>query len=100
MMDLLASIAAGKHFPNGDESEDELRQLGYAASLARGRIEDPEDHITRVVKYCRSRVENLPIPAREYRDHVQEWWGASWHLDAQMLKKELHLHMKRIQKWD
>lgn len=75
-MELLASIAVGKYFPTGKESEDELRQLGYAASLARGRIDDPEGHVTKVMKYCKSQVENLPIPNREYRDHVQARWGA------------------------
>lgn len=96
MMSLLADVACGRQNPDDLEGVDLLRQLGYSASLAKGRVSDPSGNLDRTVRLCRSKLEGMPTPVKKYRDRVQERWGAEWHMDPVKLRKELPLHvMKR-----
>jgi len=98
LMELLAKVAAGRHMPDGREDEASLRQLGYACDLARGRVEDPDGNLGRVVRFCRERLEGKAAPAGRFRDPVQASWGAPWHVDARKLRTELPLHLMKLRR--
>lgn len=98
MMSLLADVACGLFEPKGNESEADLRQLGYSAYLARGRVRDPEDRLGSLVRTCREILSGSPVPEGQYRDPIQARWGAPWHLDAAKLKTELPLHLMRLER--
>lgn len=96
MMSLLADVACGRHDPEDFKGEDVLRQLGYSASLARGRVTDPDDRLGRAVRFCSAKLSSKPVPDLAYRDPVQARWGAKWHMDPVKLRKELPLHMMKL----
>ncbi|WP_036796887.1 hypothetical protein [Leisingera caerulea] len=98
MLDLLARVAVHGFTPTGSEDEGHLRQLGYAANVARGRVEDPQDYLGKVVKYCRSHLPERPAPAGVYRDPVQKRWGAKWNLDVGKVRSELPLHVQKLKR--
>ena len=81
-MELLAKVAAGR----------------YASYLVRGRVEDPEDNLGRVARFCMERLEGAPALAGCFRDPVQARWGAPWHLDVAKLRTEVRLHLTKLQR--
>lgn len=98
MLSVLADIVVRGFAPTGFEEECELRQLGYSAFVARGRVDDPQDNLRQVVKYCRNHLASKPAPEGTYRDQFQRVWGAEWHLDAGKVKVELPLHVLKLQR--
>lgn len=98
LMSLLARVVIGEG-PGVETLEpDEVRQLGYAAHLVRGRVPDPEDHLGRFSRSCLLRVLDMPKPDLAYRDHVQARWGAAYGLDPRKLRTELPLHLERARR--
>lgn len=95
LMSLLARVVIGKGLKVEDLSIEDVRQIGYAAHLARGRVADPDDHLGRLSRACLLRVQDLPTPDRAYRDTVQARWGAAHGLDPRKLRTELPLHIER-----
>ncbi|WP_037372481.1 hypothetical protein [Salipiger mucosus] len=95
-MSLLADVVTGRFFPASTDGESFLRQLGYVAQLARHRIDDPEDRLRKVVDFCREQVKDRPAPSGQYRDPIQQRWGAPWHMDLGKLRTELPLQVKRL----
>lgn len=74
-------------------SEEEARQLGYLASLAGNITVDTAGNLKAFALKCRS-LAGLPESSRDgARDHIQKSWGASWHMDAAKLRRELPLHV-------
>lgn len=71
--------------------ENSLRQMGYAASLVRGRLEDPEDNLGAAIRLATEALEGKTATAIEFRDPVQAKWGAPRHLDAAKLRLETPL---------
>lgn len=95
MLTVLAEVVVHGFVPEASEEESELRQLGYAAFIARGRVDDPDDNLGQVVKYCRDRLADRPPAQGTYRDLVQQRWGAEWYLDLGKVRAELPLHVLR-----
>lgn len=99
LMKQLANVVVRGFTPTGGEDEDALRQMGYGAQVARGRVDDPQDHLGAAVRYCRDRL--FGLPAREgyaFRDPVQKRWGAAWNVDPGKLRTELPLHVMKMQR--
>ena len=71
--------------------ENSMRQLGYAASLVRGRLEDPEDNLGAVISLATKALEGKTATATVFCDPVQAKWGAPRHLDAAKLRLETPL---------
>lgn len=97
-MSRLARVVIGECLKIEDLSIEEVRQLGYAAYLARGRVADPEDNLGQLSRACLIRVQGLPTPDRAYRDPAQARWGASHGLDPRKLRTELPLHIERARR--
>ena len=95
IMRVLARVVTGDFVLPVNPRVDHLRQLGYAAQLARGRVADPDQNLLEVVRVCRSRLTGLPVPEVSARDSVQAAWGAPWHLDAAKLRTELPQHVSK-----
>lgn len=98
LMSLLARIVLGEDPEIEALMPDEVRQLGYAAHLARGRVTDPEDNLGRFSRACLLRVRDLPKPDQAYRDPVQARWGAAHGLDPRKLRTEMPLHLERARR--
>ena len=98
MLQLLASVAAGQHEPDGRKEGGFLRQLGYACQLAEGRVEDPNDNPGRVSLFCRESLGRTPGPPGPFRDPVQTRWGAEWHLDVGKVRSELPVYLMALQR--
>lgn len=96
MLALLARAALGRYELGGCESEADLRQLGYAAELALGRVEDPDRNLSKLVAQCRERLRGSDAPDGDYRDSVQARWGAAWNFDIGKLKTELPLYRMQL----
>lgn len=95
MLARLAGVVCDGDGLTGAETSEDLRQLGYAAHLARGRVDDPDNHLGRIVKACQSALQGQEPPVGHYRDGAQALWGAAWHLDATKLRTELPLHIRK-----
>jgi hypothetical protein len=95
LMRTLAKAVAVGFVPPESASLDDLRQLGYAAQLARGSVADPDRHLLEVVRFCRKAVAGESVPHVSARDRLQAEWGAPWHVDAGKLRTELPLHLSR-----
>ena len=96
MLALLARVALGRYELGGCESETDLRQLGYVAELALGRVEDPDRNLSKLVAECRERLKGFEAPDGDYRDSVQARWGAEWNFDIGKLKTELPLYRMQL----
>lgn len=93
IMQVLALIVSGRFVMPQSAQPDQLRQLGYAAQFARGRVADPDERLATVIRACCDAIAGLPLPKVEARDKVQASWGVRWHVDAEKLKTELHLYV-------
>ena len=93
VMRLLAQIAIGDMSVMSKRDEGSLRQLGYAASLVRGRLDDPEDNLGAAIRLAADALEGKTATATEFVDRVQAKWGAPRHLDAAKLRLETPLHL-------
>lgn len=94
MMKILADVVAGDFGVPEAMQADDLRQLGYAAQVVRGSVDDPEKRLTHLVKLCRAAVAEAPmVEIVDARDTVQAQWGAPWHVDARKFRRELPLHL-------
>jgi hypothetical protein len=98
LMSQLARVVRGEALAIETLSQEETRQLGYAAHLARGRVTDPEDNLGRFSRACLDRVRDLPRQDLAYRDPVQARWGATHSLDPRKLRTELPLHLERARR--
>ena len=74
---------------SGIESRQELRQMGYGADLASGRVDDPDCNLDNLAFKCHQKLAGSQIPDHNYRDPVQQWWGAAWNMDIGKIKSEL-----------
>jgi len=97
MLSVLARAAMYGHELTGSESEEDLRQLGYSADLARGRVKDPGRNLEALVSECRLRLQAMSPEDRVYRDPAQARWGALWNMDVGKLKTELPLHVMKLE---
>ena len=95
MMGLLARAVAGERVWDQVQAPDDLRQLGYAAYLVHGRVEDPVDNLGLLLRACHTRLRDLPRPERTYRDAAQARWAAPHAMDPRKLRTELPLHLDR-----
>jgi len=97
MMKTLANALVGDFSLPHSAPLDDLRQLGYAAQVARGSVDDPEDRLTCLVKFCRAAVSNAPVADVVHaHDANQARWGAAWHVDVSKFRTELPLHVKLV----
>ncbi|MDE0303424.1 MAG: hypothetical protein OXI87_00860 [Albidovulum sp.] len=88
LMRLVALIANGDVAIMSKQDEFSLRQLGYAACLVQGYLDDPRDNLGEAIRLAAGALEGKDRPDMEYRDAVQAKWGARWHLDAAKLRLE------------
>ena len=93
LMRLLAQLAAGDMSVISDRDDSSLWQLGYAASLVRGCLDDPEDNLGAAIRLAADVLEDKPQDAIEFVGGVQARWGAPRHLDAAKLRLETPLHL-------
>ena len=98
VMERLARIAAGDLTVMDKQDESGLRQLGYAASLVRGHVDDPQDNLGAAVRLASKRLEGRKAAAKSFRDPVQAKWGAPRHLDAAKLRLETPLHLRKLRR--
>ena len=98
VMQLLARIADGGLAVVKAQDESSLRQLGYAASLVHGHVDDPEDHLGAAIRLAETALEGRVAPAASFRDPDQARWGAPRHLDAAKLRRETPLHLLKLQR--
>ena len=94
LLSLLARVVICGHEFSGDETEEDLRQLGYGADLARGRVRDPDQNLDALAIKCRNRLSGLSPANRNYRDPVQALWGAEWNMDLGKIRSELHVYIQ------
>ena len=92
MLAFLADVVVRGAALTGEESTDEIRQAGYVAEMARGRIADPHRRLDALVAECRARTRGLPRPQHRWANRFQEEWGAPWHVDLRKIARELPLH--------
>ena len=97
VMQRLARIAAGDLTVMNSQDESGLRQMGYAASLVRGHVDDPQDNLGAAVRLATRELEGKKSVAGSFRDPVQAKWGAPRHLDAAKLRLETPLHLLKLQ---
>ena len=98
VMRLLARIATGDRGVMQAQDEPGLRQLGYAASLVRGHVNDPGDNLGAAVRLASRALEGKKAVATSFRDPVQAKWGAPRHLDAAKLRRETPLHVLKLRR--
>ena len=96
VMRLLARIVTNGTAAMLGMDENSLRQTGYAASLVRGRLEDPEDNLGAAIRLAIEALDGKTATATEFRDPVQAKWGAPRHLSAAKLRLETPLLLPRI----
>ena len=96
VMQLLARIVTNGTAAMLGMDENSLRQIGYAASLVRGCLEDPEDNLGAAIRLATEALEGKTATATEFRDPVQAKWGAPRHLDAAKLRLETPLLLPRV----
>lgn len=96
VMVALARAVLGQKVIEEGEPPDTLRQLGYAAYLVRGRVDDPQDCLGQLALHCMKMVEHAPMPEVRFRDSVQARWGAPYGMDVHKLRTELPLHIRRL----
>lgn len=94
-MDALSDVLAGRYDRVPLQDEADLRQLGYAATLVKGSVNDDLGRLKSLLALCRNTLADRPLPEVTPRDAVQRRWGARFHLDARKLKHELPLHLNR-----
>lgn len=93
MLAFLAGVIVRGDTLSGQESIEDVRQAGYMAELARGRIADPHRRLDALVAECRARTAGLPVPARPRANPFQKEWGAPWHIGPHKIAVELPLHV-------
>ncbi|MXX88697.1 MAG: hypothetical protein F4Y68_05530 [Boseongicola sp. SB0665_bin_10] len=93
MLRFLADVIARGRVLSGEESIEEVRQVGYMAELACGRAADPDRALRALVAECRARTSGVPVLSRRWSNPVQEGWGAPWHMDPRKIAVELPLHV-------
>lgn len=98
VMQRLARIAAGDLTVMDNQDESGLRQLGYAASLVKGHVDDPQDNLGAAVRLASRRLEGRKTAATSFRDPIQAKWGAPRHLDAAKLRLETPLHLMNLRR--
>ena len=82
--------------PQDDECS--VRQLGYAAFLVRGCLDDPEDNLGAAIRMAAKRLDGKSPRASGFTDPVQARWGAPFHLDAAKLRLETPLYLMELRK--
>ena len=98
LMQLLARIATGDRSVMRAQDERGLRQLGYAASLVHGHVDDPDDNLGAAVCLAAGKLKGKTSAATSFRDPVQAKWGAPRHLDAAKLRRETPLHLLKLRR--
>ena len=104
----LAQVVVFGYEPSGNENTECLRQIGYAADLARNRVDDPNRNLEALAVKCRdilSRISpreqksldfdpDIPPQRQKYRDPIQALWGAEWNMDPQEIKSRVPDHIR------
>ena len=100
MLSFLAYVAVHGHDFPADETDENLRQYGYGADLARGRTGDLEmdRNLENIVLECQKRLSGKPPENKIYKDPIQKDWGASWYINPGNLVSEFFLHIMREKK--
>ena len=96
-MRLLARIAHGEADAMPQDGSS-LRQLGYAASLVQGYLDDPENNLGEAIRMAAERLDGKKPRASGFTDPVQAKWGAPWHLDAAKLRLETPLYLLELRR--
>ena len=97
-MRLVALIAEGDLAILSKQDESSLRQLGYAASLVQGCLDDTGDNLGEAIRMAASVLKGKDRPDGDFRDPVQAGRGARWHLDAAKLRLETPLHLMELRR--
>jgi len=100
-MKLLSEIITGRRPIDPKKIPMNRRQLGYLASLAKCGSYDPRNKLLELEKRCRPVLKKAGPPQRAAHrpvDIAQSKWNAPWHMDASKLRRELPLHVMRMQK--
>ena len=87
VMRVLARVVDGDGDAAMADSGLPLRQLGYAAALVEGCLDDPEGHLRALIRKASSSPAGEE-PAGGYADPVQARWQAPWHMEARRLRLE------------
>ena len=87
VMRVLARVVDGGGDAAMADSGLPLRQLGYAAALVEGCLDDPKGHLRALIRKASSSPAGHE-PASGYVDPVQARWQAPWHMDARKLRLE------------
>lgn len=99
LLDLLATAALGKTVDYSAMSPTEVAELGYAAQLARGRVEDPDDRLGAVMRRCRDLLEATALAEVEKpKTALQARWKAPFSLDLGKIRSELKLRMRAAER--
>ncbi len=96
VMRSLARTAAGDGDAVLAEHALPLRQLGYAATLVEGYVDDPQDRLGALIRKASGAPPSGEEPDGGYVDPVQARWRAPWHMDARKLRLETPLHLKEL----
>lgn len=95
LLDLLATAALGEAVDFSVMSPTEVAELGYAAQLARGRIEDPDDRLGTTMRKCRDLLATVTLEEVENpKTKLQARWKAPFPLDLGKIRSELSLRMR------
>ena len=98
VMRLLARIAYGETDAMPQDDENALRQLGYAASLVQGYLDDPENNLGAAIRMAADSLDGKTPGTSGFSDPVQAKWGAPWHLDAAKLRLETPLYLVELRR--
>ena len=94
----LARIATGDLTILPTLDDRSLRQLGYAASLVHGHLDDPHDYLGTAIRLAADELAGKTVTATGFRDPVQARWGAPRHLDVDKLRLETPLHLLALRR--
>ena len=97
-MQLLARIATGDQRVMQTQNELGLRQLGYAASLVHGHVDDQKDSLGAAVRLAAGELKAKTATAASFRDPVQAKWGAPRQLDGAKLRRETPVHLMKLRR--
>ena len=95
VMRVLARVVAGDGEAAVADAGLPLRQLGYAAALVEGRLDDPKGHLRALIRKASSSPAGQE-PAGGYADPVQARWQAPWHLEARKLRLETPAYLAAL----
>lgn len=97
-MRLLARIVHGESTAVPEDDECSLRQLGYAAFLVQGYLDDLGNNLGAAIRKAAARLDGKTPGTSGFNDPVQAKWGAPWHLDAAKFRLETPLYLMDLRR--